>query len=381
LVRSAEGLPLHLLTVVEDLREQRDAERRLAEAQSWFAFAFQEGPLGIGFVSRDRRIRMANPALCRILGYSEQELSTIVASDLTAPEDMAADREFWRSFSEGPAEIRIVEKRVLHKDGHLVPVRLIVTPICDANGDLQYAMGLVEDLTRQKQAEEVVRRSDRLTAIGTLAAGIAHEINNPVAAALAAAETAVAVRGDPREAGTVDTCLQQIIGSLVRCGGIVRSILLFARDGVSEKRPGDLRKVTSRVLELTGDYAARLRVDINYTAPEFAIHASFNPLEIELMLTNLLRNAIEASPAGSSVALRLTQVSEGAEFLVQDSGSGMDDAQRTRFLDPFFSTRVNEGGTGLGASIAYGIIRAHEGRLEMESKPGIGTSIRVFLPA
>ncbi len=231
------------------------------------------------------------------------------------------------------------------------------------------------------QTLEVLRRNERLACIGLLAEGIAHEINNPTGAALLAAETALAIMDSPGASPQVAACLRNIATSMDRCGRIVRTLLRYSREEPSEKQACSINDVAEQALELARPYAERhggeLRLELDPEAPL----APMNPLEIELVLINLVRNAVEAGGGSVVVSIRTGWTDEGVRVAVSDTGCGMDQEQLAHVFDPLYTTRRQLGGSGLGMSIAYGIIRGHEGRMEVQSKPGMGTTVTIDLPA
>ena len=206
--------------------------------------------------------------------------------------------------------------------------------------------------------------------MGQLAAGVAHEINNPLAAILSAAEFALASwdnRDDARGA------VESIVEAAIRGGKIVDSVLTFARNESSAKRPEDLNTIISQTRALVRGHIARhgatLQIDLGDEVP--AVLA--NGMELQQVVTNLIRNAAEAGAKNIVVSTRACPT--GAEIRVEDDGPGLDEEQREHIFDPFFTTRQK--GTGLGLSIAYGIVSDHGGSIDLRTAEGGGGSIAV----
>ncbi len=230
------------------------------------------------------------------------------------------------------------------------------------------------------QSEAQLRVSERLASIGTLASGIAHEINNPVGAILAAAQLAQIVRSDPSAAHEVDTALVDIVAEAKRCGDIVRGVLQFAREERTDKWPCALRDLVFRSIRLTSafaeQHAARLIADL----PDESPWAQANPTQLEQAIVNLVRNAIESGATEVRIALRTRPDERIATIEVQDDGIGISEPDRLRILEPFFTTRRATGGTGLGLSVVHGIALEHGGSLAIESRAGQGSSITLSIP-
>lgn len=228
--------------------------------------------------------------------------------------------------------------------------------------------------------DEAARRNERLASVGLLAVGIAHEINNPLGSALLAAETALAINGSPGSDEHVAACLQNIVTSLDRCGRIVRTLLRYSREEPAEKQACSLNDVAEQALDLARPYLnparAELRLDLDSSLPL----APMNPLEIELVLLNLIRNAAEAGDGKVLITIATLPIADAVRVVVSDNGRGMNKEQISHVFDPLFTTRRRQGGSGVGMSIALGIVQEHNGRMEVSSEEGTGTTIAIDLP-
>lgn len=249
----------------------------------------------------------------------------------------------------------------------------------------------LEDRVRERSQELLESRarlqeSQRLVSLGTLAAGIAHEINNPLAAIQATAQLAQVARSHAHEAtaeeseALADRTLSKIVEESQRCSRIVRSLLQFARDEPTEKWPLLSTGVASRSIEMVRRDAEEAGVLLEAEFAEKPLGIVGNPIQLEQLLMNLLRNAIQATPPSGRVTLRTGAYGEYVRFAVTDSGCGIDDANLARIFEPFFTTRLEEGGTGLGLSMAHGIAEDHDGRLQVETQVGVGTTVQLDLP-
>ncbi|MCH7868907.1 MAG: HAMP domain-containing histidine kinase [Myxococcales bacterium] len=233
---------------------------------------------------------------------------------------------------------------------------------------------LVAERTHElEKSRQALHRSDRLASLGTLAAGLAHELNNPLGIMQLQADDALLLRNKTNSEDALRSILQQ----LRRCAEIVRSVLRFSRDETSQKRAVDMVDIVLRSAKLAGHYATRSNVEIKCQI-ESRLGASNvlgNAIELEQVIVNLLRNAIEASDSGSRVELNLSCVGELMRLSVVDQGAGMTDETREHAFDPFYTTRRDEGGTGLGLSVAHGIMEQHGGSLYVHSHEGKGTTV------
>ncbi len=230
------------------------------------------------------------------------------------------------------------------------------------------------------QSEAQLRASERLASIGTLASGIAHEINNPVGAILAAAQLAQMLRSDGDAGHQVDAALVDIIAEAKRCGDIVRGVLQFAREERTHKWPCSLRDVVFRSVRLTAAFSEQHGARLVPEVPDESPWAHANPTQLEQAIVNLVRNAIESGASQVRVTLRTEETDRSATIEVQDDGAGISPSDRLRVLEPFYTTRRATGGTGLGLSVVHGIAEEHGGSLAITSSEGGGSIVALTLP-
>ncbi len=234
--------------------------------------------------------------------------------------------------------------------------------------------------SRAPAESDSLQKNERLACIGLLAAAIAHDINNPIGSALLAAETALAVKDTAGSAEQLTSCLTNIVTSLDRCGRIVKTLMRYTRQEPSEKQACNINDVAEQAVDISRPYGdshgADLRLDLDPEAPL----APMSPLEIELVLVNLIRNAIEAGDGRVVVSVSTAAIEDGVRVVVRDNGRGMTEEQLAHAFDPLFTTRRHVGGSGLGMSIAQGIVQSHDGRLRIQSEEGKGTAVTIDLP-
>ena len=237
---------------------------------------------------------------------------------------------------------------------------------------------LRDQIAERERAEAQLRRSDRLATVGTLAAGIAHEINNPLAGILATAELARIARGPAQAGDEIDGLLARIIAEARRGGRIIRGILQFARAEESARGLHDVSEVARSVTETFvahGSVDARLDLDLAQGLPDVLLSRT----AMEQVITNLLTNAIQAS--AGHVTVRTWADNGDVRLSIADDGCGIAPEHQLHVFDPFFTTRQHEGGTGLGLSVVHGIVTQHDGTVGVQSAPGAGTTVTISLPA
>jgi len=381
-VRDHEGKRIiRFYGTAQDVTDRKQAEQALRESEERFRLAFEEGPLGMVVLNREGTMLQLNRAMSELLGASSGEFTGREFETLLPKEESLAAAGVLREILSGSRKRHCWENRYRRKDGPHAWGRTTATPLHGEDGDILGVLIMVEDITSRKQTEEALRRAERLASIGTLAAGIAHEINNPLGAITLSVD-AVALSSDQENRDEIlELAMNNIRTSALRCGRIVKSVLQFARDEVSQKSPGDLAEVVRRSRDMVRSFAAsrdvRLQLDIENNLPMIVM----SPTEMTQVCVNLISNAVQASRPGSTVTVRLYSTPASVHLDVVDEGRGIHEEEIDRIFDPFFTTRAEEGGTGLGLSITYGIVKQHDGTIDVDSAPGRGTRVSVALPA
>jgi signal transduction histidine kinase len=263
--------------------------------------------------------------------------------------------------------------------------RLTAAPL-PGGDDGAHLVLLVEDITLAKQLERQLLLTERLTTTGRLAAGVAHELNNPLATIAGCAEslqarlTEAALAGRP-ELADLPTYLGLIEEEAYRCKEITGSLLQFVRDPGSRRAPTDLNALVLKTIELLTRQA---RYAGGHFVTELADGLPFvtvNEGQLRQVFLGLGSNALDAMEGGGRLTIRTRRVRGDVEIEFEDEGPGIPEEIAPRIFDPFFTTKPPGQGTGLGLAIAQGIVADHGGRLEMQTHVGKGSVFRVVLPA
>jgi two-component system nitrogen regulation sensor histidine kinase GlnL len=369
------------------------ARTRPDVAESLYRYA----PFGVLGVDREGRIISANETAARLLGYSiEEMLHEPAARFFRAPR---GEGHVLPGACAGAEEAREVE--VATRAGDALPISLRLLPLESESGKLGGTVALFADLRGEKAREEQWRRRDRLASLGALAAGVAHEIRNPLAGIGNSAQIMKRrlPSGDPR-APFADLILEEV----VRLDRIVESLLQFARPAAPKLARQSILPALDRALTLVHELAVRqdvaLRVDRAERVPEIYVDSE----QILQVLLNVLMNALQALDRGGEIRVsagtkrkRLIERSQlgrratdrlestapapeedVVEIVIQDNGPGIPAAALARVFDPFFTTRTQ--GSGLGLSICQSIVREHGGSISLASTVGQGTTVTIDLP-
>jgi signal transduction histidine kinase/PAS domain-containing protein len=242
---------------------------------------------------------------------------------------------------------------------------------------LDRALSRAREAAALARSQEQLRRAERLASLGTFAAGIAHEVNNPLTNIALAAEYAQKTE----DASKRTSLLGNVIKNAQRCGRIVESVLSFARDETSQKWPNQINDVLRQSAELLRASVDSRRLEVVFELAEPSPRVECNPTELEQVFVNLMKNAVEASSEKCRICLRSERVGDKVRLSIADDGPGIAAEDRARIFDPFFSTRRNAGGTGLGLSITHRIMSSHGGTISVANDVQRGTRFDLELPA
>ena len=280
--------------------------------------------------------------------------------------------------SEGRTEP--VELELLSREGTAIPISWVCSPMRDEESHITGFVAVGRDLTERRKLEAQLFRSEKLAALGVMAGGIAHEIRNPLAVASCAGEMLLGSRltqGERRERA------DKICRNVQRASGIIESLLRFARpsDQGGDLRRLDFVEVVHQAVNLVANQLKLSRIDLQAKLPPNPVYVRGNEDLLQQVLTNLLLNAANAmDDRGGTVTLEIAPIGGFVVLTVTDNGGGIPEVNLRNVFDPFFTTMPVGKGTGLGLSICYAIVQQHEGKIDVTSAVGEGTTITVSLP-
>jgi two-component system cell cycle sensor histidine kinase/response regulator CckA len=374
-------------------RALEEAEQQILrrEAESLFRALFDQVTVGVAIADLDGRITRANLALHVLFGYGENELTGVQLVDLTHPEDVAVGRVLDQQLRSGSRGSYELEKRFIRRDGTAIDGRALVSLIQhngDQSGSRQLSINLIEDITPRKELERGFLRAQKMEFVGRIAASFAHDFNNLLMVINGYADDLL---DGISERDTTNRKLREIRGSGERAAKLTQRLLSFSR-----KESSRLFDVNSLLTELEPTLqriiGAQTHLIIQCSSLKAVIEA--DPSQIELAIMNLAINARDAMPNGGNLTITVGQVqvdeAAGAKLkvlpgqhvtlTVQDTGSGMDENTQSRVFEAFFTTKEVGKGTGLGLWSLSETVRQSRGAISMESKLGVGTTFRIYLP-
>ncbi|MEJ7733505.1 MAG: ATP-binding protein [Polyangiaceae bacterium] len=366
--------------LVEDIMRREAAEAALAASERRFRTLASRAPVGIFESEADGNWTYANERCLDVVPCDGE--SGVRPSLLTSvhPDDAAALCADWQRSLQDLAELQS-EHRYVTADGHTVWASVTALPERDDAGKLTGWIGTISDVSERKLREMQLTLADRLTSMGTLAAGLAHEINNPLAYLIVNLEMALEQLAGDR--GEVVEMLADAHNGAERVRELVAQLKTFSRVDEAEARvPVSMVPLIDASLKMTSNqirHRAKLSCDLG-TVPQVLGDQG----RLAQVVVNLLVNATQALPAdGESNEIHVSaRASSSGEAVIEvrDNGCGIPGPILSRIFDPFFTTKRVGEGTGLGLSICHNIVTSHGGRLEVESEVGRGTVFRVTLP-
>ncbi len=353
-------------------RAERTLQQRSGDLnQKTLIALFNAIPTAMTVADREtHRIVAANRAFCELV---DRPLAEIVGTYPPYPWWGEDQEHSDRGFVPGTNFDRVYRL----PDGRPSPAHLSIHAFPDDDGEPTLVLTLIEDLAEERRMQQQLVQSGKLAAIGELAAGVAHEINNPLFAILGLTEFLL----KESEVGSrAHTRLELIQQTGLEIKEIVRALLDFARENAEEHQLVSLDDVVRSTVDLVRRTNAHKGVEVidHYEGSDALVSAS--PNQLKQIFLNLIANARQAMPGGGTILVHVRRVGDLAIATVADDGPGIDPVVADRIFEPFFTTKRLTGGTGLGLSVSLGIAEEHGGRLTVASEPGAGTTFTLCLP-
>ncbi|WPU63663.1 sensor histidine kinase [Peredibacter starrii] len=345
-----------------------------------FENAFEFAPIGMALVSLDGKFLKVNQSLVELWGYDEEELLNIDFQTITHEEDLGRDLNLLHQLVDRKINSYRIEKRYFHKNGKTMWALLSVSLIRSKDGSPKFFISQILDITEIKNAQHTMVYNSKMIALGEMAAGIAHEINNPLAIIHLNAVAIEESLNDPNpDKKLVSSFLKKINDTVSRINGVVTSLRKLSRR--SEEihfEKCELELIVQDSLALCLEKFRISGVKLNKTVQNTMIEC--RPVEISQVLINLLNNAFYAVRNSEEKEIELIASHDGKKVRIEvsDSGPAIAPEIRAKIMEPFFTTKPLGEGTGLGLSISRNIIDSHKGTIVLCEKASRTTFVVEF---
>lgn len=357
-----------VLAAVVDITERKRAEER-------FRLAVESAPNAMLMVDDTGKIVLANAQSEKLFGYTKQELLNQSIEMLVPGRFRGRHPQLRAEFHADPHPRPMGADRELFavkKDGTEVPVEIGLNPIKTAEG--AFVLAAVVDLTSTKALQAEIVRTQRLAALGEMAATVAHEVKNP----LAAISGPLQVLADDLKSGDPHKeLMKEILGQVKRLDNTVRGLLAFSKPTTPRKQTIVLRELVERISRLMGEQDANRGIRFLFEGPpDLTLEA--DPVLLEQVLWNLFLNSAEAMKGSGQIRVSMKANSTSVALVLTDTGSGIPPELLQKLFRPFVTTKTT--GTGLGLALCRKIVEAHRGSIEITSDPGRGTTVSLAFP-
>jgi len=345
----------------------------------------------------DGRLTYSSPMCSKIYGYRSDELVGLSLETVIAPSHIDAFRQMLRQCVETKTGFHGVERKGLKKSGHSIYIEAGAEPVVDEAGNVKGFCGIDRDITARRETElerlkimDIQRRRQKMEALGTLAGGIAHDLNNMLTPIMGHAQLAIM---NINSESPIQEKLRKIVVNTEKAAGLIRQILAFSRNQAMKKKSVNLNGLIAGFNDLMRRLIPEdIQMVLDLSKDVWPVEA--DPGQIEQVLINLVVNARDAVDHHGAIEIqtRNRQVPDGSlrdienksmagDFVVltvRDNGIGMDVADQDRIFDPFYTKKKDGKGTGLGLSVIYGIVKQHNGHIRLESEFGHGAAFHIY---
>ncbi|MBI1911957.1 MAG: PAS domain S-box protein [Deltaproteobacteria bacterium] len=388
-VKNETGEVYRIAGVTADITERKLANEELISSERKYRTLFEESKDTILIFNPEGRILDINSSGLELFGYhSKEELFKINFNELCCDPD---DRKRFAHEIEQRGFVRDFEVQLMRKDGQKADVNVTANTVRDDLGNIVMYRGILRDVTESKKLEQQLLQAQKMEAVGQLSGGIAHDFNNILTTIMGSGELLeMKIEKDDPARVFVDN----ILSSTAKAAKLTQSLLTFSR-----KQPVDL--VPLKLNELIVNFKKLLSrligedIELKTALTGYDPVISADKSQMEQILMNLATNARHAMPAGGLLRIKTELAELDDEFVrahgygapggfvllsVSDTGVGMDSRTKERIFEPFFTTKEVGKGSGLGLSIVYGIVKQHNGYIDVYSEPGKGTEFKIYFP-
>jgi PAS domain S-box-containing protein len=388
--------------MIQDINYRKRAEEALRSSEERFRAIFEEGPFGMILSDTQGLFFKTNSFFRNMLGYTENEIDRLRFKNFTHPDDVEKGIEHIRKMYTGEEKIYRTEKRYIRKNGETIWGALTLSSVRNADGEFLHFLGIIEDITLRKRAEEergrlqeLLSRSEKMEALGKLAGGVAHDLNNILGVLVGYSELMLM---EIPEKHLLRRHVTNILQSGERAAAIIQDLLTLSRRGVAVSKIVNLNKIIADYLE-TPEFES-----LKFRHPKVVFKTNFNndalnikgsPVHLGQTVMNLIANAAESITNCGEVIISTEKryldlpiqgyedIREGDYLLltITDNGMGISPKNLNRIFEPFYTKKImGRSGTGLGLAVVWGTLKDHNGYIDVRSEEGKGSSFNLYFP-
>ena len=383
--------------VIEDITERKSAEEKIKQSEERFRSLVQNSSDIITLLDRKGRISYVSASVRRVLGYSPEELIGRSAFEYVHQDDLKQVIDAFARVVQNPVLKSTTEFRYKHKDNTWSTIEA-TSSNQTANPAIRHIVVNARDITERKHSEEEreklrtqLLQSQKMEAIGQFAGGIAHDFNNILTVIMGCAHY---LKKELKDKDPLQLDINDMLASTEKASSLIQSLLTLSRKKVINPRHINLNEIVHNMQRLLVRLISEdIKVETRLADRKLIVMA--DPGQIEMVLMNLVMNARDSMPGIGLLTISTDfveldnehienscQIRQGkyAAIVISDSGKGMDEATRERIFDPFFTTKEAGKGTGLGLAMVHGVVKQHNGYINVYSEIGMGTTFRIYLP-
>lgn len=371
-----KGKPYQYVSIRNDVTDRKTTEEHLKQTVKEvndIHFALNQSSI-VAFTNQKGIITSVNDKFCEISKYKREEL---IGQDHHILNSGFHSKEFFKQLwhTIGNGRVWKGEIRNKAKDGTYYWVDTTIVPFLNEHGKPYQYLAIRNDITERKKTEEILHRQDKLAAVGQLAAGVAHEIRNPLTSMKGYAEFLLLDETDEQRKEFIDIILDEID----RVNNIVEDFMVLAKPKEVELKEKNIIPIIQDVLSLLEFEARKKHVRLHFDYKEDIIQIECDENRLKQVFLNFVKNGIEAMPDGGDLFVRSFILEQNVQISIQDTGVGIPEEKLKKIGEPFFTTKEN--GNGLGLMVSFKIIESHNGKVFIESEQNKGTTFNILLPA
>jgi PAS domain S-box-containing protein len=389
-IRDSAKNPLYVANIITDISEHERAEQAIRESEEKYRGVVEESLVGV-YIIEEGLFKYVNKQYCDISGYTYDELvNKVYHLELVHPDDVGRVRDNTNERLRGETDSIAYQFRMIRKDGQEIMVKALGS--VSINRGRPAIIGTLLDISNEQALEQQLRQAHKMEAIGQLAGGVAHDFNNILTALIGYGNL---LKMKMKEDDPLRLYVDQMLASSEKAASLTQNLLAFSRKQMIKLEPFEVNSIikdTKRLLKrlLTED------IELKLILSEEDLTILTDTTQLHQILLNLATNARDAMPQGGTLTIETREVELGKDFYffhgkggsgkyirvsVSDTGHGMDDKTKEEIFNPFFTTKEVGKGTGLGLSIVYGIVKQHNGLIDVQSIPGRSTTFHLYFPA